>query len=277
MKKTLAIPSGGMHAPTINLLSKIGIRVAVSGRKFDSRIEGSDIFDRAIIMRHHDMPEALIDGVVDAAIYGRDWHEEIGLGDQLIVLAELNYSRKTNQPARLVIFGKQKELIDEEHILVATESPILTSKVLKWAKLRFSHGGTEQKVAFGKYDYGVCITETGDSLRENGLTIVKTILISPTLLVAREDCPELRFFAELLVGGLEASRLRLLKMNVSKETLAEVLQILPALEAPTVNQLSNGDLAVETIVGKDVVANLIVKLKGRGVNGILSQEIEIIC
>jgi ATP phosphoribosyltransferase len=277
MKKTLAIPNGGMYAPTIALLAKVGVSVAVSGRKFDARIEGSDIFDRAIIMRAQDMPEALIDGMADAAIYGRDWHEEVGLGEELVVLAELNYARKTNQPVKLVIFSQKKELKDEEGILVTSEFPKLTAPFFKRAKIRYSHGGTEQKVAFGKYDYGVCVVETGDSLRDNGLTLVKTIMVSPTLFVARQECQEFSYFAELLVGGLQAAGLRLLKMNVSKERLAQVLLLLPALEAPTVNQLSNGDMAVETIVDKGIVANLIVKLKGEGVNGILSQELEIVC
>jgi ATP phosphoribosyltransferase len=277
MKRTLAVPNGSLYEATSVLLAKVGMRVVINGRKFEARLEGSDIFDRAIIMRPQDMPEALIDGMADAAIYGYDWHMEVGLGDQLAVITELNYSKKTSQPVKLIVFGRQGELIDEEGVLVTTEYPRLTAQLFKRATIRFSHGGTEQKVAYGKYDYGVCVTETGESLRENGLAIVKTILVSPTVLVAKEDTPEIRYFGELLMGGLRAARLRLLKMNVSRDILPEVLQLLPALEAPTVNQLSNGDFAVETVVSKDQVANLIVGLRGKGVNGILSQEIDIVC
>lgn len=277
MKKTLAIPNGSLYEATSTLLAKVGMRVVINGRKFEARLEGSDIFDRAIIMRPQDMPEALIDGMADAAIYGYDWHEEIGLGDKLKIITELNYSKKTCQPVKLVVFGRQAELVDAEDVLVTTEYPRLTAQLFKRATIRFSHGGTEQKVAYGKYDYGVCVTETGESLRENGLAIARTILVSPTVLVAKEDVPEIRYFGELLAGGLRAATLRLMKMNVSREALPEVLPLLPALEAPTVSQLSNSDYAVETVVPKDQLANLVVRLKGKGVNGILFQEVDIVC
>jgi len=276
-KLILAIPNGSLYESTLAMLSKVGIGVVTNGRKFEARIEGSDIFDRAIVMRPQDMAEALVDGMVDVAIFGRDWLAEVGLGDQLITLAELNYSKKTNQPVKIVIFSKQSELVDREGILVTTEYPMLTSSFFKKATIRFSHGGTEQKVAFGKYDYGVCVTETGDSLSENGLVIVKTILVSPTILVTKNDSQELSYFASLLVGALRSSNLRLLKMNVHKDLLEKIISVLPALEAPTVNQLSNGDYALETIVPKTSVANLMVELQGKGVSGILSQEIEIAC
>lgn len=281
-KKTLAIPNGSLYEATIALLTKVGIGVKVDGRKFMARLEGSDIFDRAIIMRPQDMPEALIDGIADAAIYGYDWHEEAGLGNELVVIAQLNYSKKTDLPVELVIFGKRNKLkgnklVDNQNILVTTEYPRLTARFFKQAKLRFSHGGTEQKVAYGKYDYGVCVTETGESLRENGLIIVKTILTSPTLLVAKNDAPELRYFGELLAGGLRAGKYRLMKMNVDKEVLADVLPLLPSLKAPTVNKLSNNNYAIETVVPKNKVGNLMINLRGKGVNGILVQEVDLIC
>jgi ATP phosphoribosyltransferase len=228
-------------------------------------------------MRPQDMPEALLDGVADAAIYGYDWHEESGLGNRLSVITELNYSKKTARPVSLVLFGKKKRLIDEKNILVTTEYPRLTAKIFKRAAIRFSHGGTEQKVAYGKYDYGVCVTETGESLRENGLVIIKTILTSPTILAARKKTPELEHFGELLAGGLRAEKYRLLKMNVAQKALAGVLPLLPSLEAPTISKLANGDYAIETVIAANLAGNLIISLRNKGVNGILVQEISLIC
>lgn len=279
MGKILAIPSGGnLYAQTVALLARLGIIIVVNGRNFMVDLLGSDIFNRAIIMRSQDMSEALAAGLVDAAIYGYDWHMENGLADQLFIMADLNYSKKTDGPVKVVVFSKEHEkLIDEPGISVSTEFLRLAAQVFKRATIRYSYGGTEQKVAYGKYDFGVCVMETGDSLRENGLVVVKEILTSPTILVSRQDDQEIRYFGELLVGGLRAAKLRLMKMNISQDSLSRALQLLPSLDAPTVNQLSNGDYAVESVVPADQVANLIIKLKGQGASGILSQVIEIVC
>jgi ATP phosphoribosyltransferase len=275
--KTLALPNGSLYEATSSLLAKVGITLESNGRKFISGIKGSEIFDQAIIMRPQDMPEALVDGMADAAIYGYDWHEESGLSNELKVITELNYSKTTDQPVKLVIFGKCDELIDSNDVLVTTEYPKLTAKFFQQAKIRFSHGGTEQKVAYGKYDYGVCVTETGKSLKENGLKIMRTILISPTVLVAKEKTAELAYFGELLAGGLKAAKYRLIKMNSRENILPDILSLLPSLEAPTVNKLSNGDYAVESVVPQNIICDLIVNLKTKGANGILVQGIELVC
>ncbi|NTU98549.1 hypothetical protein HGA64_00890 [Candidatus Falkowbacteria bacterium] len=53
-----------------------------------------------------------------------------------------------------------------------------------------------------------------------------------------------------MVGVLRSANIRLLKTNVSKHLLFEVLPLLPSIDAPTVNQLSNGDYAIETVIEK---------------------------
>ncbi len=273
----MAIPNGSLYEATMRLLGKAGMRVEFCGRRFDGRLVGSRIFDRVIVMRPQDMPEALLDGMVDAAIYGLDWHEESGLADQLCIITELGYSKKTMRPVRVVVFGKRADLLDDESIIVTTEYLLLAKRIFKKAKLRFSHGGTEQKVAYGKYDYGVCVAETGDSLRANGLHILKTILVSPTILAARKPEPELLLFGELLVGALRSDGLRLLKLNADQAVADDVLARLPALRSPTMNRLSDGAYAIETVVKREEVADLVVGLKQLGASGILVQPIDLVC
>ena len=277
MKGTLAIPNGSLHEVTVELLAKSGIKLIPNGRRFIVELKGSDVFDRALIMRPQDMPEALFDGGVDAAITGYDCLCESGLENVLAIITKLEYSKKTRQPVRIVVLGKNDRLIDEDNILVTSEYPNLTKPIFKKSKIRFSHGGTEQKVAYGKYDYGVCVTETGESVVGNGLKIVKTILTSSTIFAAREVLPEYRYFGELLVGALRSERYRLLKINVMAKDLEGVLNILPALNAPTVSKLADGNFAVETVVEGDKAGNLIVLLKGIKVSGILVCPIDIVC
>jgi len=59
-------------------------------------------------------------------------------------------------------------------------------------------------------------------------------------------------------------------MNVKKKDLDAVLSVLPALQNPTVSDLSNPDWCdVITIVDKSIVRKLIPQLKLKGAHGIV--------
>jgi ATP phosphoribosyltransferase len=123
----------------------------------------------------------------------------------------------------------------------------------------------------------VDLTETGSSLRKNGLRILDTLLTSYTELVA---CPlafaddEKRSAMEdivlLLRGAIQARGNVLLKLNVPADKLAAVSRMLPAMSSPTITTLASGDMnAVETVVPKRGVNTLIPALKAAGARDIL--------
>jgi ATP phosphoribosyltransferase len=59
-------------------------------------------------------------------------------------------------------------------------------------------------------------------------------------------------------------------LNVHKDKLAEVLAVLPAIDSPTVSQLSDGSWsAVNTILEERLVRDVIPKLKAAGATGIV--------
>ena len=61
-----------------------------------------------------------------------------------------------------------------------------------------------------------------------------------------------------------------IKMNVPRNSLQAVLDTLPSLRSPTVNQLSNDDwFAVETVLEETVVREIIPDLKDQGAEGII--------
>jgi len=271
--KTLGISKGTMEEPTITLLGKAGARVVGNGRNFNPRIESSDIFEDALILRPQYIPEALVNGNISAGILGRDWLEESGLGDKISILAELPFAKKGNVPARVVVFGKTQELWDKEGTKVASEYPNLARRIFRKAAIVPCDGGAEALVRYLGYDYGICVVETGNSLRDNGLVEVREIMVSPMLLVAPKPTPELELFGRLLAGTLKAEEYCLLKLNVSREQLNGTLKVLPALDSPTINSLSQGGFSVETVVRKKEAGNLIIALKKNGATGILVQEL----
>ncbi|MFA4833699.1 MAG: ATP phosphoribosyltransferase [Patescibacteria group bacterium] len=273
---TLGLPNGSLFEPTIDLLKRLGITIRRNGRGFKAEIKGTSIFGKVLIMRPQDIPEALVDGIIDVGICGWDCVVEAELEKEIIKIVELPYGRNSRTSVRVVIFGKSEELVDENNILVSAEYPSLARKVFKKAKIRFSHGTTEAKVAYGRYNYGVGVVDSGLSLAENGLKILRVLLVSPTVLIAREQLPEIEYFGQLLKGGFEAENYRLIKMDVNRQDKEKILSILPSLQSPTVNRLANGNYAIETVAKNDEVVDLIFQLQRLGAKGILVQEMNIL-
>ena len=106
--------------------------------------------------------------------------------------------------------------------------------------------------------------------------ILKTIMVSPTVLIARDNSAEMAQFGALLRGGLAAEKYQLLKMNVTSKAKQAVLAELPSLRSPTVSSLADNSFAIEVIVKKEELAELIVKLLQLGATGIIAQEVEIV-
>jgi ATP phosphoribosyltransferase len=74
----------------------------------------------------------------------------------------------------------------------------------------------------------------------------------------------------LLKGALRADRMVGLKMNVPETNLAQMVAILPSLQAPTIAPLYNTKwFSVEIIVDKSQVRNLIPQVIKHGATGII--------
>ncbi len=167
-----------------------------------------------------------------------------------------------------------------EGVRISTELPSLTSQYLAEHGVKAmvipSHGATEAKVP-DIVDAIVDLTETGSSLRRNGLRIIETLLTSYTELVANTGAyadtakrAAMEDIALLLAGAIRARGSVLLKLNVPSAQLAAVSEMLPAMSSPTVTALARGDMnAVETVVPKRGVNTLIPALKAAGARDIL--------
>ena len=272
----LGIPKGSLFKKTTELLEKVGIEIKTNGRSFRIEVHGIGIFSEGMILRPEDIPIAIERGILDCGITGWDWVVENGMENKLVKIVELSYSKKTMKPVKIVVFGKNNILYDNDNIAVTSEYINLARKTFRKAKIYFSSGTTEAKVVADMYTYGIGVTETGKSLEENDLQLVKIILISPVVLIARENLPEIKLFGQLLRGALNAEKLQLIKIDVSKGIKKSVINILPAIESPTVNALADGSFAIETVAQKHATADLLVKLQELGAKGIIVQDINLI-
>jgi len=283
----LGLPNGSLEKPTFGLMSKAGMEVVENPRSFRAEIHGIDLFGSVILMRPMDIPEALAKGIIDCGICGLDWVVEYQLGLEkfgvqappIIKLAEFNYSRQSRQPVKVVMFGREDSPPIgpmEDARSISSEYPNITEQKYPHEKVMFSHGTTEAKVVSGLFDYGVCVTETGSTIEANGLKIVDTLLVSPTVLIARERLPELELFAGLIAGALMALDNQSLTINVEADAKEQMIAILPALKSPTISPLADGSFAIHTVAPKKGLADLLMKLQSQGATGILVQDINVI-
>jgi ATP phosphoribosyltransferase len=171
-----------------------------------------------------------------------------------------------------------------EGVRISTELPALTRRYLEShgvkARVIGSHGATEAKVP-DIVDAIVDLTETGSSLRRNGLKILDTLLVSYTELVANTEAyadeakrAAMEDVALLLRGAIKARLNVLLKLNVPASQLSAVTDMLPAMSSPTITSLARGDMnAVEAVVPKRGVNTLIPALRAAGARDILELPI----
>ncbi|MDQ4129728.1 MAG: ATP phosphoribosyltransferase [Actinomycetota bacterium] len=279
----LVIPKGSLESATLKLFEDADLKVQrPSDRDYFGRVEDPRI-DEVAILRPQEIPRYVEEGFFDIGVTGRDWIEETAA--QVATLAELAYSKATANPIRVVLavpHSAEWRSVDDlpDGVKISTELPELTRRFFeergKKAKIFLSYGATEAKVG-SIVDACVDVTETGSTLRKNGLKIIGELLVSRTELIANlesYDDPDKRGamhdIRTLLLGAIDARGRVLLKLNVAAENLPQVLAVLPSLKAPTINQLADEDgYAVETVVDKPGVNRLIPELKARGATGIL--------
>jgi len=121
------------------------------------------------------------------------------------------------------------------------------------------------------------VTETGSSLKANRLRILETVMESETHLIANAAAyaddwkrSKIENLALMLRGAIDAQGQVGLMLNVEKTNLDRVLSVLPALNAPTISQLSTPEwVAVNTILDEGVVREVLPKLKAAGGTGIV--------
>jgi len=279
----LVLPKGSLEASTLELFEGADLGVLRSS-SVDYR---ADIRDPRIeevrILRPQEIPSYVAEGTFDLGITGRDWIEETN--SDVVSLGELHYSKATARPVNIVVAvpsdAPWNSVADLPNgVRVSSEYPELTRKFFAEknieADIRLSYGATEAK-APDIVDVVVDITETGRALRAAGLKVIDTILTSFTELIANPASaadPNKRHAMEqihrLLQGTLEARGKVLVKMNVSESDLDQVIDLIPSMKAPTVNELFKGSgFAVETVVAKSEINELIPALRDMGATDIL--------
>jgi ATP phosphoribosyltransferase len=280
MKLKLGLPKGSLQEATRELFRRAGYEITVNPRSYFPVIDDDEI--ECMLIRAQEMARYVEDGILDAGLTGKDWILE---NDASVVeVADLVYAKQTFGKVRWVLAVPEKSpfrsVKDLGGKIIATELVKVTERYLAQngvkAKVEFSWGATEVKPPV-LADAIVEVTETGSSLRANGLRIVETVLESNTKLIANQSAwadtwkrDKVERVVMLLKGAIEASGKVGLMLNVRRDDLESVLAVLPALKRPTISNLSDPEwLAVNTIIEEKTVREIIPRLKAANAQGIV--------
>lgn len=279
-KLRLGIPKGSLQDATIALFERAGWRIYANGRSYFPSIDDKEI--ECMLIRAQEMARYVEKGVLDAGLTGIDWVVESGL--EVENVTSLVYSKQSRQKVRWVLavpedspYQKAEDLSGKT---IATELVEVSKRYFAEkkvpVKVEFSWGATEVKPPT-LADAIIEVTETGSSLRANRLRIIDTVMESETHLIANATAykdawkqHKIDSIALMLKAAIDAQGQVGLMLNAKKATLPEILNILPALNSPTVSELSNSEwVALNTILEEGVVREVVPRLKAAGAAGIV--------
>jgi len=271
--------SGRLHDESIQILKDCGISVYNGNDQL--KVTASNFPLEVYYLRNSDIPQYLIDGVVDIAIVGDNLLVEKG---QNIQIAEkLGFSKCKVSVAVPKNFN-YNSIQDLKGLRVATSYPktvidYFSSKGIL-VDIHQISGSVEIAPNIGLSDAIVDIVSSGSTLFKNGLKEVEVILKSEAVLAVS---PQISEEAKQVVAKLQfriqsvlrSRKSKYILMNVPNEKISEISKILPVLKSPTVMPLAEeGWSSVHSVIDEDKFWEVIDQLKEAGAEGILVCPIE---
>jgi len=294
----LALPKGSLEKATFAFFERAGYKIRGQDRTYRPKINDPEIEIK--ILRPQEISQFVAEGDQDLGITGSDWIKETGAN--IVNLLNLEYgavnlvmavpeqmASKSFQEICKGFWSNSKKLrISTEYLNIASNyltslpfySEFFGKKTPKqitpwWTKgdndlacIYLSFGATEAKPPEDA-DAIMDVVETGTTLHQNGLVPIETLLHSTARLVATpaalED-PQKREkildILSMLKGAVEGSKKLHIFVNVHKDNLERLLEMLPALKNPTISKLSDENwYSVNTIIDKEYLIKAVPTLR----------------
>ena len=271
--------SGRLHDESIQLLKDCGISVYNGNDQL--KVTASNFPLEVYYLRNSDIPQYLLDGVVDIAIVGDNLLVE--KGQNIVVAERLGFSKCKVSVAVPKNF-EYNSIQDLNGLRVATSYPKTVSDFFSSKGISVDihqiSGSVEIAPNIGLSDAIVDIVSSGSTLFKNGLKEVEVILKSEAVLAVS---PQISDDVNALVAKLQfrmqsvlrSRKSKYILMNVPNNKITEISRILPVLKSPTVMPLAEeGWSSVHSVIEEEQFWEVIDQLKEAGAEGILVCPIE---
>jgi ATP phosphoribosyltransferase len=271
--------SGRLNEDSLKILKDCGISVDNGNDQLKASATNFPL--EVLFLRNSDIPQYLLDGVVDIAIVGDNILVE--KGGNIKIVEKLGFSKCRVSVAVPKTF-EFNSIDDLKKLRIATSYPNTTLNFFKQNNVKVElheiSGSVEIAPNIGLADAIVDIVSSGSTLFKNNLKEVAVIMKSEAVLAASPNLTQekqvildkLRFRMQAV---LRARISKYILMNVPNEKIIAVSQILPVLKSPTVVPLNEvGWSSVQSVIDEDQFWDVIDKLKEAGAEGILVCPIE---
>jgi ATP phosphoribosyltransferase len=271
--------SGRLNEESLQILKDCGI--SINNGNDQLKAEASNFPLEILFLRNSDIPQYLIDGVVDAGIVGDNLLVE--KGQNITVAEKLGFSKCRVSVAVPKNF-QYNSIQDLNNLRVATSYPTTVLNFFKSKNISIDihqiSGSVEIAPNIGLSDAIVDIVSSGSTLFKNNLKEVEVILkseavlaVSPTISTENQEIlSKLQFRIQSV---LKARKSKYILMNVPNDKIQEVSQILPVLKSPTIMPLAeSGWSSLHSVIEEDTFWEVIDQLKSAGAEGILVCPIE---
>ena len=292
-KKTLliGIPKGSLEESTMALFARAGIRLWGSDRSLWLSSNDSDL--RPVLLRPQEIPQYVAKGDLDCGLAGWDWIVESNCNDEIRLLTDLCYSKRSFRPVKWVLAVPERSNIETISDLQRVSPPVRISTELRrvtedWlsntgiiADVMFSWGATEAKAPVFA-DAIVECTETGSSLRANNLRIVDTILESTTRFFANKAVynanewkrDKVDALSLLLASCLKAEGRDSLRFIADKENAPVLENLIPSHIQMTLFNTGNAEYAFEVIADRSLLQDIVPTLIRNGAKRIMVSPLD---
>ncbi len=278
--KTLKIAiqkSGRLNEKSVELLKNCGLSFENYKSSLISPVSNFPL--EILFLRDDDIPEYVQDGIADLGIVGENvitetavdvaYLQHLGFGKCALKIAVPNGSEINN-------------ISDLNGKAIATSYPVILRKYLNdnqiEADIRTISGSVEISPGLGLSDAIFDIVSTGGTLKSNGLKAFADVMKSEAVMIGRKGEEENPLVIELIQriqSVLRAKETKYVVLNVAKDNLGEVLELLPGVKSPSILPLAEeGWVAIHTVIPERDFWGKINKLKAAGAQGIVVMPIE---
>ncbi len=271
--------SGRLSEDSLKILKDCGINIENGNDQL--KAVASNFPLEVLFLRNSDIPQYLIDGVVDAAIVGDNLLVEKGAN--IKTFEKLGFSK-----CRVSVAVPQNfqfsSLQDLQGLKIATSYPKTVLNYFASENITIDlhniSGSVEIAPNIGLADAIVDIVSSGNTLFKNNLKEVATIMKSEAVLAVSDKITvvnqkilnKLRF---RINSVLKARKSKYILMNVPNDKIGRISEILPVLRSPTIMPLAEpGWSSLHSVIEEAQFWEVIDQLKTAGAEGILVCPIE---
>lgn len=276
----IAVQSKGrLYDETMELLGEAGIKLTAVKRSL--LVPSKNFPVEVLFLRDDDIPDTVATGTADIGIVGLN--EVLEKNRKVHIVRNLGFSKcRLSLAVPNAVNYTGLEWFNGKK--VATSYPVILRKFFASkgiaADLHEISGSVEVAPGIGLADAIFDIVSSGSTLISNNLSEVEKVIDSEAVMIGGQPLSEEKQeILDELLFRIEAVKVagdkKYILMNVPKDRLDTVLEILPGIKSPTVLPLADAEwCSVHTVLDEKCFWEIINRLKAAGAEGILALDIE---